>query len=60
MPIFTYICPKCSLQEDRLVSQSEIDSQKCTCECEESMIKLFPNSFNFSLKGNWYKTTKSY
>lgn len=29
MPIYTYICPKCKIREDRLVKLDERDSQKC-------------------------------
>lgn len=59
MPIFTYVCQKCGATEDRLVSQSERDDQKCD-KCQNKMQEQFPNSMNFSLKGNWYKNNKSY
>jgi putative FmdB family regulatory protein len=59
MPIFTYVCEKCCEKEDRLVSQAERETQLCE-QCQSKMQELFPDSFNFSLKGNWYKNTKSY
>lgn len=61
MPIFDFICTKCEKKEERLVSRSEIDNQKCDCTEDAQMIKSDQISrTNFSLKGVWFKTHKRY
>lgn len=60
MPIFSFKCKKCNKEEDRLVKRSDIDTQKCST-CGELMLKEDKiMSTTFNLKGNWFKTTKSY
>ncbi len=61
MPIFEFECVVCGKKEDRLIARSEIDDQKCTCQDDAAMIKSENiQNTSFSLKGRWYKTTKSY
>lgn len=59
MPLFDYHCEKCAIKEERLVPVSEAYDQKCSV-CGEQMEKEFPNTFDFTLKGRWFKTTKGY
>jgi putative FmdB family regulatory protein len=58
MPIYEYECKKCGVIEERLVSTKDQDNIRCAKR--HKMIKLFPTGTNFKLKGNWFKTTKSY
>lgn len=61
MPIFDFICTKCGKTEERLVSRSELDSQKCACGEDSDMVKSDNISrTNFTLKGVWFKTHKQY
>lgn len=59
MPLFTYICEKCEFSEDIIVSYAESDDQICP-KCGSKFVKQFPDSMNFTLKGDWYKNNKSY
>lgn len=57
--IYDFKCKKCEKVEEMICSYEQ--SQKgFKCSCGGKMSKLFPNKSNFQLKGNWYKTTKSY
>ena len=60
MPIFDFVCSKCSNKEEKLVNRSELDVQKCA-ECGELLIKSenFSNT-SFALKGMWFKTRGRY
>lgn len=60
MPMFNFTCEKCGKNEDRFVSNSEIDQQTCSCEEKVKMVQQFSPSCNFILKGKWFKNTKSY
>lgn len=58
MPIFDYKCDKCgNIWEEFRKSQSDPD--KCP-NCKSKKIERLISKSNFQLKGNWYKTTKSY
>jgi len=61
MPIFDYHCKKCEKDIEHILKFSEIDDpQKCD-DCGEIMIKQFPSSFAFHLKGpNWFSKSKAY
>lgn len=57
MPLFDFRCDKCNLVEEHLVSSDE----KVQCStCKEEMERQFPTTMDFSLKGDWYKTTRRY
>jgi len=58
MPIFEYKCKECDLIEEHIISSSNPPEIKC--DKGHNMEKLFPTKTSFVLKGNWYKTTKSY
>lgn len=59
--IYEYECEKCKKVEDRIVSSSNQDDQTCKV-CEDAkMVRVDKiHSTSFALKGQWYKTTKSY
>lgn len=61
MPIYSYTCPSCEKKEDRLVSFSNADEQMCDCD---DNVKLERDDVihktDFVLKGNWFKTRKTY
>ena len=57
MPIYEYVCTKCSHQLEALQSMSEAALTRCP-ECEEeALTKGLFSAPNFQLKGKgWYKT----
>lgn len=59
--IYEYKCEKCGTVEDRIVSSSTMNEQKCK-SCEDAKMNRVEkiHSTSFVLKGNWYKTTKQY
>ena len=55
MPIFEYECVECKTVEEHIVKKVD-DTVECP-KCGKPLKKLFPNQFNFQLKGSgWYKT----
>lgn len=59
--IYEYECEKCGKIEDRIVSSSTQNKQKCNA-CYGAKMNRVDKIYatNFTLKGQWYKTTKSY
>lgn len=58
MPIFDYSCNDCNkIWEEFKKSQ---DNPEFCPNCKSENIKKLISKSNFQLKGNWYKTTKSY
>ncbi len=58
MPLYEYECKKCKIVEEIIVPHNSTKIIKC--EKGHTMNKQFPTQTSFKLKGNWYKTTKSY
>ena len=58
MPIYEFEC-KCGKVEEYICSRDKA-KKGFKCKCGKKMTKLFPTCTTFSLKGQWYKTTKSY
>ena len=54
MPIFDYLCESCGQKQERIV-KSEKDNVKCYICGKRNLIRLFPDKFNFKLKGKWFK-----
>ena len=40
MPIFSFVCTSCKKEEDRLVSSSSVNEQKCSCKEDAKMEKV--------------------
>lgn len=59
--IYEYKCEQCDKVEDRIVSSSTQNEQKCKI-CDDAKMNRVDkiHATSFALKGQWYKTTKSY
>ena len=54
MPLYEYICNKCKIKEERLLSFSKSDSTQLCNECNKPLIRIISKP-SFQLKGSgWY------
>lgn len=62
MPIFEFECDNCKNQIEKLISYTESEKLKKKCpKCNKGYLKkLYCSSFNFSLKGKWFKNMGEY
>lgn len=62
MPLFDFECDNCKERTEKIISyrESENISEECP-SCKKGQLKKLPvSSFNFKLKGNWFKNTGAY
>lgn len=60
MPIVCYECKTCGKKMEKLVSNKDRDSQICDCTESSKLEEILPDTFNFSLKGTWFKNSGRY
>ena len=60
MPIFEFECDTCNKTFEQIISFEESEKpRKCGCG-KGNLEKKNAFNFNFSLKGDWFKTTGKY
>lgn len=60
MPIYEFSCDNCEKSIEKIMSYSESEKPQL-CDCGKGKLtKRNAFNFNFSLKGDWFKTTGKY
>jgi putative FmdB family regulatory protein len=61
MPIFEFTCDKCDKKFERILSYEASEEEViCPCDKQAPSQKNKTFSFNFTLKGNWFKNNRTY
>jgi len=61
MPIFEFFCDECGKTTEKIMRFEESEKKDIPCNCGTGTLSKIPiSSFNFSLKGNWFKNNQNY